>query len=104
MLNQAHISYPFLLALLVGVLFGYHYSTFELFIVMMSAWLPDFAYLYFYDSTLCLLACLFQHTLCVLLYTASYTLFHIVFYVHFLTFLFTPLLMWEVVKFQRVER
>lgn len=47
MMNQAHISYPFLLAVLIGTLFGYHFSTFELFVIMLSAWLPDLDYLFF---------------------------------------------------------
>jgi len=38
------VSYPFLLAILVGTFFNFHFSVFELFIIMFFAWLPDFDY------------------------------------------------------------
>jgi len=47
MVNQAHISYPFLLALLLGTLFGYSFNTFELLVIILAAWAPDFDYIYF---------------------------------------------------------
>lgn len=46
MVNQAHASYPFLLAVLVGAFFSYGFSDFEIFIILLSAWLPDFDYIY----------------------------------------------------------
>ena len=44
MINQAHVSYPFLLAVLVGTFFHYHFSSFQLLVIMLFAWLPDFDY------------------------------------------------------------
>ncbi len=44
MINQAHVSYPFLLAIIVGTFFHYNFSVFQLLVIMLFAWLPDFDY------------------------------------------------------------
>lgn len=44
MINQAHASYPFLLAVLVGAFFHYNFSSFQILVIMLFAWLPDLDY------------------------------------------------------------
>jgi len=45
MINQAHFSYPFLVALLIGISFGYLWTAPEALMLLLSAFLPDVDFL-----------------------------------------------------------